>query len=202
MANLIYTGEQDVYTPGIFRTIYDPTCGTGGMLSESEKFILGQNSQANLALHGQEYNDESWAICCSDTLTRSAAISAALSAAAAVFAPSHRMNLFNLVRTRSRAAAIPATAHNGVVLQRRPPRFVMNVARAKTRLLEIEAADPATAPYRDADGEPSWGPAVVCDRIARREFEIKVDFSYCAAKAQTPRDGKPRETRCLIPWIS
>ena len=40
MANLIYTGEQDVYKPGIFRTIYDPACGTGGMLSESEKLIL------------------------------------------------------------------------------------------------------------------------------------------------------------------
>ncbi len=70
MANLVYTGERDVYTPGIFRTIYDPACGTGGMLSESEKFILGQNSQANLALHGQEYNDESWAICCSDMLIK------------------------------------------------------------------------------------------------------------------------------------
>lgn len=53
MANLIYTGEQDVYKPGIYRTIYDPTCGTGGMLSESEKFILGQNASANLALYGQ-----------------------------------------------------------------------------------------------------------------------------------------------------
>jgi type I restriction enzyme M protein len=70
MASLVYTGEQDVYTPGIFRTIYDPACGTGGMLSESEKFILGQNSQANLALYGQEYNDESWAICCSDMLIK------------------------------------------------------------------------------------------------------------------------------------
>jgi type I restriction enzyme M protein len=70
MANLIYTGEQDVYKPGIYRTIYDPTCGTGGMLSESEKFILGQNAQANLALFGQEYNDESWAICCSDMLIK------------------------------------------------------------------------------------------------------------------------------------
>jgi type I restriction enzyme M protein len=70
MANLIYTGEQDVYRPGIFRTIYDPTCGTGGMLSESEKFILDQNRQANLALFGQEYNDESWAICCSDMLIK------------------------------------------------------------------------------------------------------------------------------------
>lgn len=70
MANLIYTGEQDVYKPGIFRTIYDPTCGTGGMLSESEKFILDQNASANLALYGQEYNDESWAICCSDMLIK------------------------------------------------------------------------------------------------------------------------------------
>ena len=70
MANLIYTGEQDVYRPGIFRTIYDPTCGTGGMLSESEKLILNSNRQANLALFGQEYNDESWAICCSDMLIK------------------------------------------------------------------------------------------------------------------------------------
>lgn len=36
MAKLIYTGETAVYTPGIIRTIYDPTCGTGGMLSVSE----------------------------------------------------------------------------------------------------------------------------------------------------------------------
>ncbi|EGV31239.1 N-6 DNA methylase [Thiorhodococcus drewsii AZ1] len=70
MANLIYTGEQDVYRPGIYRTIYDPACGTGGMLSESEKLILSQNDRARLALHGQEYNDESWAICCSDMLIK------------------------------------------------------------------------------------------------------------------------------------
>ena len=70
MANLIYSGEQDVYKPGIYRTIYDPACGTGGMLSESEKLILDQNRQANLALFGQEYNDESWAICCSDMLIK------------------------------------------------------------------------------------------------------------------------------------
>ncbi len=70
MANLIYTGEQDVYRPGIYRTIYDPACGTGGMLSESEKLILEQNERAELALFGQEYNDESWAICCSDMLIK------------------------------------------------------------------------------------------------------------------------------------
>jgi type I restriction enzyme M protein len=70
MTNLVYTGEQEVYKPHIFRTIYDPACGTGGMLSESEKFILAQNSAAELALYGQEYNDESWAICCSDMLIK------------------------------------------------------------------------------------------------------------------------------------
>ena len=70
MANLIYTGERDVYRPGIYRTIYDPACGTGGMLSESEKLILSQNERAQLALFGQEYNDESWAICCSDMLIK------------------------------------------------------------------------------------------------------------------------------------
>ena len=70
MAHLIYTGEQDVYRPGIYRTIYDPACGTGGMLSESEKLILDSNQQAKLALFGQEYNDESWAICCSDMLIK------------------------------------------------------------------------------------------------------------------------------------
>ena len=70
MANLIYTGERDVYEPGIYRTIYDPACGTGGMLSVSEEYILGQNGRAHLELFGQDYNDESWAICCSDMLIK------------------------------------------------------------------------------------------------------------------------------------
>ncbi|AGG88714.1 type I restriction-modification system subunit M [Rhodanobacter denitrificans] len=70
MASLVYTGEADVYKPGIYRSIYDPACGTGGMLSESEKFILGQNKAAHLALFGQDYNAESWAICCSDMLIK------------------------------------------------------------------------------------------------------------------------------------
>ncbi len=70
MANLVYTGEPDVHKPGIFRTVYDPACGTGGMLSESAKLILAQNRQANLALYGQEYNDEAWAVCCADMLIK------------------------------------------------------------------------------------------------------------------------------------
>ena len=70
MANLLYTDEQDVYRPGIYRTIYDPACGTGGMLSVSEELILSQNKRAELALFGQEYNNESWAICCADMLIK------------------------------------------------------------------------------------------------------------------------------------
>ncbi|KTD65378.1 type I restriction-modification system subunit M [Legionella spiritensis] len=70
MAHLVYTSDEDVYTPGIARTIYDPTCGTGGMLSISEEYIREQNPQANLLLFGQEYNPESYAICCADLLIK------------------------------------------------------------------------------------------------------------------------------------
>ena len=59
MAHLVYTGEEDVYRPGIFRTIYDPACGTGGMLSVSEEYIREHNAQgATSTLFGQDYNDE------------------------------------------------------------------------------------------------------------------------------------------------
>lgn len=70
MTNLVYTGEEDVYKPGVYREVYDPACGTGGMLSVSEETIRAGNKAANLGLYGQEYNDESWAICCSDMLIK------------------------------------------------------------------------------------------------------------------------------------
>lgn len=70
MAKLVYTDEEPVYKPGIIRTIYDPTCGTGGMLSVSEEIIRKENTNANLMLYGQEYNPESYAICCSDLLIK------------------------------------------------------------------------------------------------------------------------------------
>ena len=70
MTHLVYTGEEDVYKPGVYREIFDPACGTGGMLSVSEETIRAGNASANLGLYGQEYNDESWAICCSDLLIK------------------------------------------------------------------------------------------------------------------------------------
>lgn len=70
MTQLVYTGEEDVYRQGVYREIYDPACGTGGMLSVSEETIRAGNEGALLGLYGQEYNDESWAICCSDMLIK------------------------------------------------------------------------------------------------------------------------------------
>lgn len=76
MVNLIFTGETDVFDAGIYRSVYDPTAGTGGMLSEAEKFICGDgeshglNPDANIELFGQEYNPESYALCCSDLLIK------------------------------------------------------------------------------------------------------------------------------------
>lgn len=70
IADLAYTGDEELYRRGIARTIYDPTCGTGGMLSISEEHIKAQNPEAELTLFGQEYNEESYAICCSDLLIK------------------------------------------------------------------------------------------------------------------------------------
>lgn len=70
MVELVFTGEEGIFEPGIYRSVYDPTAGTGGMLSESEKTALAKNPQANIELFGQEYNPESYAICCSDLLIK------------------------------------------------------------------------------------------------------------------------------------
>lgn len=70
MVNLVFCEEQDIFKQGIYRTVYDPTAGTGGMLSVSEEYIKKQNPAANLGLFGQEYNPESYAICCSDLLIK------------------------------------------------------------------------------------------------------------------------------------
>jgi type I restriction enzyme M protein len=43
MTHLVYTGEEDVYKPGVYREVFDPACGTGGMLSVSEETIRAQN---------------------------------------------------------------------------------------------------------------------------------------------------------------
>lgn len=72
MVNLIFIEDDDVLTPGnaVVRTVYDPTAGTGGMLSVAAEHLLAHNPAARLTLHGQELNDESYAICKADMLIR------------------------------------------------------------------------------------------------------------------------------------
>ncbi|MGH3352228.1 MAG: type I restriction-modification system subunit M [Nocardioides sp.] len=62
--------DSDLTEEGIIRTLYDPTAGTGGMLSLAEEHLLEQNPDANLTLYGQEYNPQSYAICKSDLLAK------------------------------------------------------------------------------------------------------------------------------------
>lgn len=71
LVNLIFTEDDDALTrPGIVRTIYDPTAGTGGMLSVAEEYLTDLNPSASVSLFGQELNPESYAICKADMLIK------------------------------------------------------------------------------------------------------------------------------------
>lgn len=72
MVNLLFIEDDDVLTPGnaVVRTIYDPTAGTGGMLSVAGEYLLEHNPDARLTMFGQELNDESFAICKADMLIK------------------------------------------------------------------------------------------------------------------------------------
>ncbi len=70
MVNLLLSPEKDLARSYVVKTIYDPACGTGGMLSVSEKYIRDLNSQAQPKLFGQDWNDEAWAVCKSDMLIK------------------------------------------------------------------------------------------------------------------------------------
>ena len=62
--------DVDLTGAGIVRTLYDPTAGTGGMLSLAEEHLVAQNPDVRLSLYGQEYNPQSYAICKSDMLAK------------------------------------------------------------------------------------------------------------------------------------
>jgi type I restriction enzyme M protein len=71
MVNLIFAEDDAALTkPNIIRTIYDPTAGTGGMLSVAGERLAELNPQARLVMHGQELNPESYAICKADMLIK------------------------------------------------------------------------------------------------------------------------------------
>lgn len=71
MVNLLFVEDDEVLSkPGVVRTIYDPTAGTGGMLSIAEEYLAEHNEQARLVMNGQELNPESYAICKADMLIK------------------------------------------------------------------------------------------------------------------------------------
>lgn len=71
MVNLLFIEDDDALSkPGVVRTIYDPTAGTGGMLSTAGEWLDELNPKARLTMFGQELNPESYAICKADMLIK------------------------------------------------------------------------------------------------------------------------------------
>ncbi|MDO9154637.1 MAG: class I SAM-dependent DNA methyltransferase [Paludibacter sp.] len=71
MVNVLFNADNEALTKdGIVKTLYDPACGTGGMLSVAEKHLNDFNKKAKLEVFGQEINPESYAICKSDMLIK------------------------------------------------------------------------------------------------------------------------------------
>jgi type I restriction enzyme M protein len=71
MVNLLFIeDEKALRDAGAIRTLYDPACGTGGMLSVAEDHLRSLNPDASLQVYGQELNDETYAICRSDMMLK------------------------------------------------------------------------------------------------------------------------------------
>ncbi len=69
--SLVFMEDDDALTePGIIRTIYDPTAGTGGFLSSGMEYVHELNPEAVMRAFGQELNPESYAICKGDMLIK------------------------------------------------------------------------------------------------------------------------------------
>ena len=71
MVNLLFIEDDQALTkPGVVRSLYDPTAGTGGMLSVADEHLAGLNPDARMVMYGQELNPESYAICKADMLIK------------------------------------------------------------------------------------------------------------------------------------
>ena len=71
MVNLLVIEDDDALAkPGVVRSMYDPTAGTGGMLSVGGEHLADLNPDARLVMYGQELNPESYAICKADMLIK------------------------------------------------------------------------------------------------------------------------------------
>ncbi|MDQ1306432.1 MAG: type restriction enzyme protein [Actinomycetota bacterium] len=71
MVDLLFAEDAAaLMEPGTVRTIFDPTAGTGGMLTVAEERLHQRNPDARMRLYGQEINDQSYAICKSDMIVK------------------------------------------------------------------------------------------------------------------------------------
>jgi len=71
MVNILFLNDKEILAKkGIVKTLYDPACGTGGMLSVSEEYLRELNPDASLRVFGQEINPETYAVCNSDMLIK------------------------------------------------------------------------------------------------------------------------------------
>lgn len=72
MVNLLFAGDLDILKKQrIIKTVYDPACGSGGMLTEAKEWILESvNKTAQIELFGQEVNPETFAVAKSDLLIK------------------------------------------------------------------------------------------------------------------------------------
>ena len=68
MTELLFAEEGE--SSGSIKLVYDPACGTGGMLTSCQEFISKSNPDIDVVLYGQEINDEIYAICKADMLMK------------------------------------------------------------------------------------------------------------------------------------
>ena len=71
MVNILFYDDNDILSGNnVAKTIYDPACGTGGMLSVAEEYLHKLNASTKLIAFGQEINDQTFAICKADMLIK------------------------------------------------------------------------------------------------------------------------------------
>lgn len=71
MVDLLFDPDNDVLIKkGIHPSLFDPACGTGGMLSVAEEYLRQLNPDAGLEIFGQDYNPQAYAICGSDMMIK------------------------------------------------------------------------------------------------------------------------------------
>lgn len=71
MVDLLFMGDdQALSVPGTARTLLDPACGTGGMLSEAKAHLAKHHKPTELFVYGQDFNPRAFAVAASDLLLK------------------------------------------------------------------------------------------------------------------------------------